>query len=157
MTSIEMSSWSILACSPAFVFMHHFLGRRWKHYGDSRSLPDFRCYAYVTTMFAYNGVGSAQAETGSVILGGEVRVVNLDQILFPYAAPAVLKDNFYIISRQQRISVVFNQRNAVNLNCQGTAIRHGMEGIEYDVVERLVDLLTVDINYLLRSAGNGSL
>src|SRR5450631_4126769 len=101
---------------PCLFTIRLFFGRRWKHYGDNRSLADFRSYVNVTTMLADNGVGCAQAEACAAVLCGEVGVVNLIQIIFLYAAAAVLKDNFHIVSRLQRIPVLFIHRDAVNVN-----------------------------------------
>jgi len=108
-------------------------------------------------MFADNGMSCTQTKTGTGVLGGKIWIEYLVEIIFDNTAPAVLKDNSDIISRRQCVPVAVIKGDTVNTYCQGAAIRHGVKGIEYDVVESLVYLLTVHLDYLLRSAFNGPL
>ena len=94
----------------------------------------------MAVMIVNDGIGSGQAQAAALLLRGKIGVEDLLEIFFRYADPLILNGDFGIIASLQGEAATIADLDIFPGNLDGAALRHGLDGIDNEILEDLADL-----------------
>ncbi len=100
----------------------------------------------MAVMIVNNGIGGGQTQAATLLLRGKIGIEDLLEIFFRYADPFILNGNFDIMARLQGEAAMLADLNIFPGNLDGAALGHGLDGIDNEILEDLIDLSRVSFD-----------
>src|SRR5215471_15006093 len=97
-------------------------------------------------MLDHNGIGSCQPESTPLSFCCEIGVKDVGEHFFGYATAGVLYSDFDISALWKGKRNARREYDILCLHLHRAAARHGLHGIQDDVVDDLVNLSRIDIH-----------
>src|SRR5215470_20376569 len=97
-------------------------------------------------MLDHNGIGSCQPESTPLSFCCEIRVKDVGEHFFGYATARVLYRDFDISALWKGKRNARREDDILCLHLHRAAARHGLQGIQDDVVDDLVNLPRIDVH-----------
>src|SRR6266511_765440 len=97
-------------------------------------------------MLGHNSIGSRQPESTALGFGGEIRIKDLGERLPRDATAVVLHRDFDILALWEGNGRTRPKHDIICLHPDCPASRHGLHGIEYYIIDDLIDLPGIDVH-----------
>ena len=105
-----------------------------------------RLDADMAAMVGDNGVGDGQTKTAARLFLGKIGVENFADIFLADAVTLILKDDLDIFAGRQVEDIVVGNINIGGLDGQDAALRHGLAGINGQILGHLAELALVRLH-----------